>query len=412
MAEIIYSKFSNERNRKFAIRTDILEEKGERFVKKTALYPEGKIHEKNLLRWYRELDKLYAAASYQCNVCTDLEDGVQLQYVIGETLQERLDRLYKKGALEEAEQLFIKYLKKVQNIYSREVFECTDAFKAVFGEVTFEEELLCAGVTNIDMICANLVMTEIPVVLDYEWTFDFPVPAKFVLYRIIFYFGNEHGWDEMFRADKFYEQFGISEELRSVFAEMEYRFQMYITGNHIPMRDMYDAISPGTGGTKEAPVNYLQIFFSEDGSYTEEASVKLLLIDERAEYTIPVPENCRKLRLDTGEVACAVKMERLSFGERPVDLEQALIPEGCAAGEWVYMAKEDPYIADIPVPDGAEELSVSLQIYPGDENMLKGIVSQCLMLKEANRQQMMQIEEMENTKVWKMYTKYRGIVEK
>ena len=34
MKELVYSKFSNERDRKFSIRTDIYEEEGKRFVKK------------------------------------------------------------------------------------------------------------------------------------------------------------------------------------------------------------------------------------------------------------------------------------------------------------------------------------------------------------------------------------------
>ncbi len=43
MAEIIYSKYSNERSRRFAIRTDILEENKKRWLQKKKLfYPEGK----------------------------------------------------------------------------------------------------------------------------------------------------------------------------------------------------------------------------------------------------------------------------------------------------------------------------------------------------------------------------------
>ena len=48
MAEIIYSKYSNERSRRFAIRTDILEENKKRWLQKKALYPEGKEHMDNL----------------------------------------------------------------------------------------------------------------------------------------------------------------------------------------------------------------------------------------------------------------------------------------------------------------------------------------------------------------------------
>ena len=42
MKEIIFSKYSNERSRSFAIRTDIVEEDGKRWLEKKWLYPEGK----------------------------------------------------------------------------------------------------------------------------------------------------------------------------------------------------------------------------------------------------------------------------------------------------------------------------------------------------------------------------------
>ena len=56
MAEIIYSKYSNERSRRFAIRTDILEENKKRWLQKKALYPEGKEHMDNLASWNSRLN--------------------------------------------------------------------------------------------------------------------------------------------------------------------------------------------------------------------------------------------------------------------------------------------------------------------------------------------------------------------
>lgn len=107
MAEIIYSKYSNERCRNFAVRTDICEEKdGGRFVEKTALYAEGNKHIENLGLWYEELTKAYAEVGFACNKCEAVlsqqggesaGDGdlsrVRLEYLYGETLEEHLDSL-------------------------------------------------------------------------------------------------------------------------------------------------------------------------------------------------------------------------------------------------------------------------------------------------------------------------------
>lgn len=51
MKEIIFSKYSNERSRSFAIRTDIVEEDGKRWLEKKWLYPEGKEHVLRMKKW-------------------------------------------------------------------------------------------------------------------------------------------------------------------------------------------------------------------------------------------------------------------------------------------------------------------------------------------------------------------------
>ena len=53
MEKIIFTKYSNERAKQFAIRTDILEsEAGKRKVRKQACFAEGKNHIKNIASWY------------------------------------------------------------------------------------------------------------------------------------------------------------------------------------------------------------------------------------------------------------------------------------------------------------------------------------------------------------------------
>ena len=113
MAELIYSKYSNERSRRFSIRTDILEENGQRVVKKKAMYPEGKKHVENLFLWQEKLREPYAKVGYVCNECQKTEEGVTLAYVQAETLEERLDALLGMGETEQASGLLEKYLKKI-----------------------------------------------------------------------------------------------------------------------------------------------------------------------------------------------------------------------------------------------------------------------------------------------------------
>ena len=112
MAEIIYTKYSNERSRSFDVRTDILEEEGGRYVRKAALYPEGERHVKNLFRWYESLEKEYEKAGLSCNRCEEDGEGVRLEYLKGSTLEELLDGLLEAGEVEKAAGYLEKYLEE------------------------------------------------------------------------------------------------------------------------------------------------------------------------------------------------------------------------------------------------------------------------------------------------------------
>jgi len=102
MSEIIFSKYSNERDRRFAIRTNILEENGRRWLQKTPLYPEGKEHIKNMLLWNQKLDALYKTAPFVSNKCEAGENFIKLEYLEEGNLAEYLDDLLEKGREEEA----------------------------------------------------------------------------------------------------------------------------------------------------------------------------------------------------------------------------------------------------------------------------------------------------------------------
>ena len=122
MSRIIYSKFSNERCRRFAIRTDIVEGEKERFVVKRAVYPEGEAHVKQLPLWNEKLSACYARIPFQVNACQLSGDGVRLQYVEGETLEEHLDALLEAGQTEEAIRQLKAYLHQIESVYSDEAF--------------------------------------------------------------------------------------------------------------------------------------------------------------------------------------------------------------------------------------------------------------------------------------------------
>ncbi|MGO5541039.1 hypothetical protein ACTQWG_00695 [Blautia sp. HCP3S3_H10_1] len=374
MSEIIFSKYSNERDRRFAIRTDILEENGRRWLQKTPLYPEGKEHIKNMLLWNQKLDALYKTAPFVSNKCEAGENFIKLEYLEEGNLAEYLDDLLEKGREEETKKVLMDYLEKVQKIHSQKPFSMTEDFKKVFGNVNLPENLTCADVTNIDLICDNVLLTSPYTILDYEWTFEFPVPCEFVLYRIIHYYIQTHSVRKALDEAALYEQFGITGEMQECFFQMEKGFQAYITGKHVPMREMYADMTPGVNYVSKTSSGAMQVFFGEQrGCYQEKNSVKRYMIAGNARCELELPVNCRFIRLDPGDVPCSVRLDEISFDGKPASLKGVETPDGAIFGYWAFLARLDPCIADIAVPEGAKTLTVKLEIYEENVDMLNHV---------------------------------------
>ena len=89
-------------------------------------------------------------------------------------------------------------------------------------------------------------------VIDYEWTFPFPVPKKFVLYRAIYF-----AYYQIFKAQgrdlsEWLAMVDITREEAAQFAEWETHFQEYLLEGGFPVRNMQRIM-----GTKVIPFEEL-----------------------------------------------------------------------------------------------------------------------------------------------------------
>ena len=422
MKEVVYSKYSNERSRRFAIRTDILEENGQFFVEKKALYPEGQEHVNNLANWFKILTEQYKEAGIRCNRCTLTEQGVELEYLTGQTLEEMLDGLLQENKTDEARERLISYLEKILAVCGREEFKMTEDFRRVFGEFAVDKKLQGADVMNIDLVSENLIVGETPTVLDYEWTFGFSVPVLFVLYRIIHYYVGTHQMRQVLNEQELYKKFQIDEELQEAFAQMESSFQAYITGEHVPMRELFSDMNPGmywvtpdVQALQKLNGESLQIYFSVGSGYQEGTSRLFPMEDGFVSCTTELPAGCDGIRVDPGEKSCVVRVEKMAIDGREVSLENAAVLNGSVAGPWIYIAQDDPGISNIPVPAGAKELSIRLRKYDAEPEMvirMQEMEQEKVRIQDKIRTQAQLINDMKNTKVWKLYQKYRNKVER
>ena len=457
--EILYIKYANERNREFAARTEILEDaEGNRSVRKTPLYPEGKEHVTGLVEKYHRLAPAYEKVGLFCNRAEADGDDVRLEYLNGESLEEHLDELLDHKKPEEAERLLKQYIKKIQTLPGQESFCMTAEFKKVFGDADGLETEAAVSNANIDMVCQNVMMEEDRwTMIDYEWTFFFPVPVAFLVYRVLHYYLETHGKRSVLDKEALYAWTGITKEQRATFHEMEHHFQRYLTSDHVPMREMYGAISPGTYPvchlvTKEQirrGQEQMQIFFSDENGFREGRSVYYKLENGEFHGTIEIPEHTDEIRLDPCGGMGLCQIEELSFDVGTMG--PFVVSEGVTGDGKSYLMNEpDPQFYLGKVPEGAKKLTIHLRVVVTEAesveiNKLAGKLIEkgreqaqkqsvyCRELEEKQvqmealieqqkeeladiRKELEQkkelMEQMEQTKVWKLYRKYRTIRER
>ena len=382
-----YVRFSNERDRRFSIRTEILEEKNRKVVRKTACYPEGKEHLLSIRKWEELLQRQYQTIPFQLNASRQEEDSLCLEYVQAESLAERLDALRLSGKTQEAGKLLLTFLERIRRSHQDRAFTWTPEFSGVFGGEREEYQvlsgLLCGNVTNIDLVCENLLLTEPEMVLDYEWTFCFPVPVDFVLYRVIHYFVCLGTGRSDFSEEELFSRAGIRPELIPCFEKMEEGFQNYIKGKHVPLREYIDRIVPGKSEIQVIPPEMeeeeteeeekalqLQLFFSRGEEYQERDSVFLPFEQNCVKGRAEVPPGAKLLRMDPGENPCILEIRELSFDGKAASLEGAYARNGVLEGNWAYFAYGDPGVTGIRVPEGAKELSFDLVLHEDFETAL------------------------------------------
>lgn len=412
--QTVYVKFSNERDRRFSLRTEICETgKYARFVRKVPETGEAEAHIRNLENIERELTSLYEKEGMELNYCKLEKEGARLEYLEGTTLEERLDSLLEQGELQKLEDLFFFYLGKIRNIHSRDVFRKTQEFTKVFGDAALEGGLRCGGISNIDVVPANiLIQQERVVILDYEWTFRFPVPCNYILYRMIHYYLESDGKRRVLKDRNFYEKAGISEKEQKIYAGMEKCFQAYIEGSHVSLLSLYDEVSPGK--VQILPIyekmriasaeRRLQVFYDRGHDFREEDSVSYPMGKHGLTQEIEIPEGVKRMRLDPGEAAGGLVLKKLCYENGG---KASFISNGfpLGRGEYYFGAGDPQFILE-KIPTGVKKLQAEIEIMKepeAREAFWKGF-SRVSSEKDAEIAGLKEkIRQMENTKVWKLY---------
>lgn len=248
----IFVKYSKQRDRRFAIRTDIVLKGENRFVKKEAVYPEGREHLDSIYRAYEELKTVYEKQNLHLNECIEKDGQKCFQYVEGKNLQTMIEDLIQQEKMREAEELFDTYVKRCFLDRETVAFHMTEGFRNRYGDVSIPEGMPAFEKGDCDLICSNIFVDKDKwTVIDYEWSVDFPVPVKYLLYRSLFLAHHQIKSCDFLKLDVLMKKYNISEEEQKLFSEMESNFQKYVQGDVISDVDVFFRIGKGVYTIKD-----------------------------------------------------------------------------------------------------------------------------------------------------------------
>lgn len=246
--ETEYVRYASDRSRELAVRTDL----NGRRVCKRPMYPQGARHIAHIAEAYERLCRQYEQTDLKFNHCVlhTQEEGelyAEFEYLHAKALQTQVEQAAAAGNLKKVFDILHKIRQYIRNSSQTVPFTITKEFTHVFGNIagiSAVQNAACSEVSDIDLILPNILTTDDGTwhVIDYEWTFFFPIPQDFVIYRTLFFLNHENPDNDGLTMDRLLAAAGISQEEAAVYAQMEEGFQQYVTGGLIPYREMVNLL--------------------------------------------------------------------------------------------------------------------------------------------------------------------------
>ena len=305
----IYVKY-NERAKNMDIRTDIVLVNGEKAVEKIARNEEAKGHLQHIYSSFQLLKNTFDNSCIKINECKWEDERVQFEFINGDTLEKKIDEYLKTGRY----QIVLEKIKECyENIRSCSMiipFEKTEEFVKVFGDVEVQAGIEAFAMVNIDAIPRNFLVDKHLTLnmIDYEWTFNFAIPVKFVLFRNIVYYVLSSAFGNMLNLADALENVEISKDEEKLFWEMENNFQSYVAGENYKVKMSYESIleksypiisiAENAENEKERLIREgIQVYFDYGKGFSEENSI-YINNKKDGEYCIDIPIGVKQLRID------------------------------------------------------------------------------------------------------------------
>ena len=351
--KVIYAKFSNDRNRQWAIRTLFVKDTPKQFhVEKLPDTSYAYKHIANIQRAYELLSKRYEGTKIDINRCEpvagNVKCGLKFEFCGGVTLESMLDECLSRTD--------------------------TDGFKRLISEYMewLEYNADDSNVSNIDFIFPNILVDgDKWHIIDYEWTFERKISAKNIAFRAFYNYMLGSDTRKACRDMLMYDILGFSEQQVEEAARQEKRLQRQISGSRVCVSEMRElignrayALSGMLDYCVYADNKFLpKIYIDCNGGFSEENSfeVKDAYIEQKyMKLLLDIPENALRMRIDPCEYPCAVKINEIRVGERKCTRGQIETNGAVQDNGYIVFDGSDPNIT-IKVA-GGKKLYVDMEV--------------------------------------------------
>ena len=373
--EILYVKLNQGRRKEFRTLTQLVRKEESVWAEKKPLCPEAE----NFIAGLKKTGAQKPGKGFRNLPCRYENGGIVYPVLSGKTLEDRIRDLVEKEQTDE----ILRTLKHVyEHVFAQRKKEPeyqTKVFKEVFGEHPGKEYYECVSPANIDLICANIFeFGDDYEIIAYEWTFDFPVPVAFIMWRMIhelYYRIPKLG--ALYTQDDMNHEFGIEPSDSEIFMAWTMHFTYEYVGSD--SLDVYRKeripvdLSETVRACQEAVVDGQEkkrfrskLYYDTGSGLSEENSIETAVELDRGRFQVTFDlqkvENICGIRWNLlSDTFCEVKVEVLDCG-----CHGELIPFGMridkAADAVVFLNLAGGYFIHVTDPSELKKITISGQI--------------------------------------------------
>ena len=309
LPQTIYSKYSNDRDGRYELRTDIVETSAGKVVRKVPMTEEARAHVREMEAAYQALCERYEGSGLHINPCMyhEQEGYAEFPFEQGTTLETLMDQCLSEKNLDGFQRLFDKY----------------------WELVSYRKEGYTGNIADYDLIFANILVDgESWTVIDYE--------DKEIAFRAIYCYILEDEKRNELNLDYIMQQLNVTEDEAEEYRHKEAIFQKKVTGKRKSMGEIRAAIGTYAVDPKKLMEEHLQEILDEriqlyydrgqgfcesDSRYVPDVYVK----ERQIETTLTVEGDVRNFRVDPADKPCVVKLQQLLWNGMPVAFEKKFI---------------------------------------------------------------------------------------